>query len=73
MLAALPDNDPIAMPAALLSAAGVAAAMAIRAERHAAPLPPDTNASHAADLLRMIRGTSGDATEVKGLRPIWSP
>ncbi len=67
LLAAIADTDALAQPAMLLGAAGVAAALAIRAERGETHVPPDASAPHAADLLRMIRGTPGDAAEAKGL------
>ncbi|HEY1722110.1 MAG TPA: citrate synthase [Magnetospirillaceae bacterium] len=67
LLAALPDTDFASEPAALLGAAGTAAALAIRSERGEAPVTPDAALPHAADLLRMIRGTAGDETEIAGL------
>jgi citrate synthase len=63
LLAAMPDGA--SEPVLLLGAAGVAAAMAIRAEKHREIAPPDLTAGHAADLLRMIRHRPGDATEIK--------
>ncbi|MGO4704645.1 citrate synthase [Microvirga sp. 2MCAF38] len=47
--------------------AAVAAAMAIRAANHQAPVAPDPSLGHAADLLRMMRGVEGDADEVAAL------
>ncbi len=66
LLASLPDEGTLSEPAALLAAAGAAAAMAIRAAGGAPPVAPDPRAGHAADLLRMIRGRAGDAAEVMG-------
>lgn len=66
LLAALPDDGPLAEPTGLLGAAGVAAALAIRAARRTEPVPPDARAGHAADLLHMIRGRAGGPGEVKG-------
>jgi citrate synthase len=67
LLAAIPDGDVLAEPAALLGAAGVAAALAIRAARREPLVPPEGAASHAADLLRMIRGRPGDTAETAAL------
>jgi len=66
LLASLPDADED--PAALAAgAAAVAAAMAVRAARGRAPVAPDASAGHAADLLRMLRGTPAEAGEAAGL------
>jgi citrate synthase len=49
------------------AAAGVAASAAIRAGTGETALAPDPHLSHAADVLRMIRGTAVGATEVAAL------
>ncbi|GGP22075.1 citrate synthase [Silvimonas iriomotensis] len=63
LLAAVPDEP--ADATGLLGAAGVAMAAALRAATNAAPLSPNADAGHAADLLRMLRGQAGDASEVR--------
>src|SRR3954452_10307979 len=63
LLSALPDagDDHAALA---VGAAGVAAAMAIRAGGGLAPVAPDSRAGHAADCLRMIRGLAAGAEEI---------
>ena len=56
LLASVGDDDPLAAPAALIGAVGVAAAMAIRAGEGLAPVPPDAALAHTLDLQRMIAG-----------------
>jgi citrate synthase len=51
----------------MVGAVGVAAAAAIRAADGLAPLLPDSGVSHAADLLRLIRGAPGSAAEARAL------
>ncbi|MCX5516768.1 citrate synthase [Kaistia algarum] len=63
LLAEIGDSDPLAEPAALIGAAGVAAAMAIRHAGGEPISPPDAAAPHAADLLRLIRGARPDSRE----------
>lgn len=65
LLASIPDGDQAQEPVAVLGAAGVAAAMAARATAGHTLLAPDPMLSHAADVLRMLRGAEGDADEVK--------
>jgi citrate synthase len=66
LLAALPDSA--AEQAALaVAGASVAAAMAIRASSGLDPVTPQPEAGHAADLLRMIRGTDPKAAEAAAL------
>ncbi|MFC4173503.1 citrate synthase [Microvirga sp. GCM10011540] len=66
LLATLPDADED--PAFLaIGGAGVAAAMAVRGAGGNGPIEPDPSAAHAADLLRMLRGTPADAGEAAGL------
>ncbi|WP_283147723.1 citrate synthase [Silvimonas soli] len=63
LLALLPDEP--ADASLLLAAAGVAMATSIRSAQNLPALAPDAALSHAADLLRMLRGKAGDAAEVK--------
>ncbi len=56
LLAALGDSDPLAEPAALIGAVGVAAAMAIRAGQGLPAQRPDAALPHALDLQRLISG-----------------
>ncbi|HZH12126.1 MAG TPA: citrate synthase/methylcitrate synthase [Microvirga sp.] len=66
LLSALPDSD--RNPASLaVGASAVAAAMAIRGAKGSAPVAPDPSLSHAADLLRMIKGEPVDENLAKGL------
>jgi citrate synthase len=67
LLAAIGDDSPLAEPARLVGAVGVAAAAAIRAADGLSPLVPDAAATHAADLLRLIRGAQVGAAEAKAL------
>jgi citrate synthase len=66
LLAALPDSE---RDHAFLAvgAAAVAAAMAVRGARRLSPVAPDPLAGHAADLLRMLRGTPADEAEAASL------
>lgn len=63
LLAGIGDRDPLAEPAALIGATGVAAAIAIRAAGGLAPVPPDAARPHALDLQRMISGGMPAAAE----------
>lgn len=56
LLAEIGDVDPLAGPAMLIGAAGVAAAMAIRHSGGQPVLTPDATLPHAVDLLRLIGG-----------------
>jgi citrate synthase len=67
LLASIADTSPLAEPAALVGAVGVAAAAAIRAERGLKPVAPEASAVHAADLLRLIRDEPSRADEAKAL------
>jgi citrate synthase len=66
LISSLPD-DPSrpTSPAAILASSGMAAAMAIRVAAGGKLAPPDPMASHAADLLRLIRGTASPASHVR--------
>lgn len=65
MLALIGDDDPLAEPAALVGATGVAAAMAIRVGQGEAPVRPDATLPHATDVYRMISGALPDAATAK--------
>ena len=67
LLASLPDGPHDDDPIDVLAAAGVAAPFAMRIVVGLAPIPPDPSLSHAADVLRMIRGEPSDADEVRAL------
>jgi citrate synthase len=67
LLASIGDDSPLAAPAHLVGAVGVAASAAMRAARGSAPLPPDPGAAHAGDLLRLVRGTPPTPAEAKAL------
>ena len=64
LLSSLADDDRNKEPVDALAAAGVAAAMAARLATGHAILAPDPDLSHAADVLRMLRGAPGDTDEV---------
>ncbi len=64
LLAAVPDAERNREPVDALAASGVAAAMAARLTSGHLALAPDPGLSHAADVLRMLRGAPGDADEV---------
>lgn len=66
LLASLPDSEQDHACLAVGGAA-VAAAMAIRSADGHLPVGPDPELSHAADLLRMLRGRPGDASEIAAL------
>jgi citrate synthase len=65
LLSSIPDTTREDEPIEVLAAAGVAASFAIRTVAGTQHVPPDATLSHAADVLRMIRGTRGDAEEVR--------
>lgn len=67
MLAAIPDDSPLAQPSALVGAVGVAAGLAIRVAEGKTPVAPDAAAGHAADILRMARGRAADAAQAAAL------
>nr|WP_188610752.1 citrate synthase [Chelatococcus reniformis] len=66
-LSAIADEDALAVPAALVGAVGVAAAMAVRLSEGRAPLAPDPALSHAADVLRMLSGRTPAPAHVAAL------
>jgi citrate synthase len=67
LLAARPDGPRDGDPIDVLAAAGVAAPFAMRVVLGLASIPPDADAalSHAADVLRMVRGDAAHADEVR--------
>ena len=67
LIAAIPDDSELARPAALTGAVGVAAALAMRIHAGGAPVAPDAEAGHAADLLHMARGRVVEAREAAAL------
>ncbi len=67
LLASIADASPLAEPAHLIGATGVAAAAAIRIAGGRAPVTPDSYAPHAADLLRLIRAEPSSPAEARAL------
>jgi citrate synthase len=67
LLAAMPDGARDAEPVAMLGAAAVAAALAIRVAGGQQPVAPDAALGHAEDLLRMIHGAARDRREAAAL------
>jgi citrate synthase len=67
LLASVADASALAEPAHLIGATGVAAAAAIRAAEGRPAVTPDAPASHAADLLRLIRDEAATPAEAKAL------
>ena len=65
MLASVPDGDDAQEPVLMLGAAGVAAARSCRLTAGLDALAPDPERGHADDVLRMLRGREGDASEVR--------
>jgi citrate synthase len=73
LLAAVPDGERSKEPVDALAAAGVAAAMAARLTSGHLALTPDPALSHAADILRMLRGRLATPTKSRPLRPTSLP
>jgi len=66
LAAAIPDTAPdLPLRLTATMATGLAAVLRVRAD--AAPVPPDPALGHAADLLRMLRGTPAAPAEVAAL------
>jgi citrate synthase len=65
LTARLADGDDLATALRLIAAPAVFTAAVVRRQAGAAPLPPDPALSHAADILRMLRGAPAPAAEVK--------
>jgi citrate synthase len=67
LLARLPDGDDLTLALRLAAAPAVFTAAAARARRGLAPIAPDPGLSHAADLLRMLKGQSPTRAESAAL------
>jgi citrate synthase len=67
VVAALGPEDGLADEATLTGGFGVAAAALLRRASGGAPVAPDPDLPHAADLLRMIRGAAPDRAEADAL------
>jgi citrate synthase len=67
LLARLPDGEDIGTAQSLLAAAAVFTPGLIRLGRGEKPLPPDPKADHAADMLRMLTGTTARVSAAAGL------
>jgi citrate synthase len=67
LTARLPDGDDLATALRLTAAPAVFTAAVVRAQAGEAPVAPDPALSHAADILRMLRGKPASAAEVAGL------
>jgi citrate synthase len=67
LTARLSDGDDLATALRLTAAPAVFTAAVVRAQAGEAPVAPDPALSHAADILRMLRGKPASAAEVAGL------
>jgi citrate synthase len=67
LTARLADGDDLATALRLIAAPAVFTAAVVRRQAGAAPLTPDPALSHAADILRMLRGRPAPEAEVKAL------
>ncbi len=67
LTARLADGDDLATALRLAAAPAVFTAAVLRAQAGETPLAPDPAASHAADILRMIRGRPASAAEAAAL------
>jgi citrate synthase len=65
LTARLPDGDDLATALRLIAAPAVFTAAVVRRQAGEPPLAPDPALSHAADILRMLRGAPAPAAEVK--------
>jgi citrate synthase len=65
LTARLPDGDSLEVALRLIAAPAVFTAAVVRKQAGQAPLAPDPALSHAADILRMLRGAPAPAAEVK--------
>src|SRR5580658_3819962 len=65
LTARLPDGDDLATALRLIAAPAVFTAAVVRRRAGAIPLKPDPALSHAADILRMLRGAPAPPAEVK--------
>ena len=67
LTARLADGDELAVALRLTAAPAVFTAAAVRAQAGEAPIAPDAGISHAADILRMLRGAPATAAEAAAL------
>jgi citrate synthase len=67
LMARLPDGDDLATALRLVAAPAVFTPAVARARRGLEPIAPDPGLSHAADILRMIKGRAPTAAETAGL------
>jgi citrate synthase len=67
LTARLPDGDDLATALRLIAAPAVFTAAAVRRQAGEPALAPDPTLSHAADILRMLRGKPAPAAEAKAL------
>ncbi|MGH8217457.1 MAG: citrate synthase/methylcitrate synthase [Steroidobacteraceae bacterium] len=67
LLTRIEDGDDLTTALNLLAAPAVFTPAAIRLRRGLDPVPPDPKLAHAADLLRMLRGTQPHAAQVSAL------
>ncbi|KRB51079.1 MAG: citrate synthase/methylcitrate synthase [Pseudomonadota bacterium] len=67
LTARLADGDDLATALRLLAAPAVFTAAVVRAQAGEAPVAPDANLTHAADILRMLRGKSATKAEADAL------
>ncbi|WP_210485574.1 citrate synthase/methylcitrate synthase [Microvirga antarctica] len=67
LMARLADGDDLATALRLLAAPAVFTPAVIRAQRGLAPLAPDASLSHAADILRMLKGVAAPEVQAEAL------
>lgn len=67
LTARLADGDDLATALRLIAAPAVFTPAVVRAQAGLAPIAPDADLAHAADILRMLRGEAPSAAEVAGL------
>jgi citrate synthase len=67
LTARLADGDDLAIAFRLIAAPAVFTAAVVRAQAGEAPIKPDPTLSHAADILRMLRGRPANRAEVDAL------
>jgi citrate synthase len=67
LTARLADGDDLATALRLVAAPAVFTAAAVRASRGETPIAPDASLSHAADILRMLRGAPARPAEATAL------
>jgi citrate synthase len=71
LTARLGDGDDLAIAFRLIAAPAVFTAAVVRAQAGEAPIRPDPTLSHAADILRMLRGRPPTAPRSRRSTPIW--